>query len=177
MELVRHPDTPMKTARAPAIIFGLLLIAYIGLLAGTVSMLPPRMATHFDASGHPNGWMSRSSAVIFQGVIGLLLPLIFAAAFGLLRFVPLQGISLPNRDFWFGPERRGETCAYLSRQGLWFASLLVVLQGIVWCQVIEANAQTIPQLSSSWFWVTFGIFGAALIIWVLRLFSHFRKAF
>jgi hypothetical protein len=166
----------MKTVRAPAIIFGLLLIAYVILLAGTVSMLPQRIATHFDGGGHPNGWMSRSSAVVFQGVIGLIIPLTFAAAFSLLRFVPPQGISFPNREFWFAPERRGETCSFLSRQGFWFASLLVVLQGIVWYQVIEANAQTIPRLSSSWFWVTFGLFGAALIIWALRLFSHFRKA-
>jgi len=142
----------------------------------TVSLLPQRMATHFDGSGQPNGWMSRSSAVVFQGVIGLILPLIIAVAFFTLKFVPKRGINFPNRDFWFAPERRSETCTYLSRQGLWLASLLVLLSGMVWYQLIESNLKSIPQLSSSGFLVTLGVFGAAMIVWVMRLFSHFRKA-
>jgi len=166
----------MKTLRVPAIVFGLLLIGYIVFLVCTVSLLPQRMATHFDASCHPNGWMSRSSAVVFQGVIGLILPLIIAVAFCALRFVPTRGINFPNRDFWFAPERRSETCAYLSRHGLLLASLLVLLQGVVWYQLIEANAKSIPQLSSSGFLVVLGVFGVAMIAWVMRLFSHFRKA-
>jgi serine/threonine-protein kinase len=147
----------MKTSRIPAIVFALLLIGYVIFLVCTVSLLPQRMATHFDAGGHPNGWMSRSSAVVFQGVIGLILPLVIAAAFCLLRFVPTRGINFPNRDFWFAPERRSETCTYLSRHGLWLASLLVVLQGMVWYQLIEANAKSIPQLSSS---------GSAFLVWL-----------
>ncbi len=166
----------MKTSRIPAIVFGLLLIGYIVFLVCTVSLLPQQMATHFDASGHPNGWMSRSSAVVFQGVIGLILPLIIAVAFCALRFVPTRGINFPNRDFWFAAERRSDTCAYLSRHGLLLASLLVLLQGVVWYQLIEANAKSIPQLSSSGFFVVLGIFAVAMIVWVMRLFSHFRKA-
>jgi hypothetical protein len=166
----------MKTSRIPAIVFALLLTGYVVFLCCTVSLLPQRMATHFDASGHPNGWMSRSSAVVFQGVIGLILPLIIAAAFCTLKFVPTRGINFPHRDFWFAPERRGETCTYLSRQGLWLANLLVALQGMVWYQLIESNAKSIPQLSSSGFLVTLGVFGAVMIVWVMRLFSHFRKA-
>jgi serine/threonine-protein kinase len=166
----------MKTSRIPASIFGLLLIANIVFLVCTISLLPQQMATHFDAGGHSNGWMSRSSAVVFQGIIGLILPLIIAVAFCALRFVPTRGINFPNRDFWFAPERHSETCTYLSRQGLWLANLLVLLQGMVWYQLIESNAKSIPHLSSSGFLVTLGVFGAAMIVWVMRLFSHFRKA-
>lgn len=166
----------MKTSRIPAIVFGLLLIGYVIFLVCTVMLLPERMATHFDASGRPNGWMSRSSAVIFQGIIGLALPLIVAAVFGILKFVPVRAINFPNRDFWFAPERRSETCAYLSRHGLWLASLLVLFQSMIWYQLIESNARSIPHLSSSGFLATLGVFGAALIVWAMRLFSHFRKS-
>lgn len=156
-------------------VFGLLLIGYVIFLTCTVSLLPERMATHFDFGGHANGWMDRSSAVLFQGIVGLILPLIIAAAFFGIRFVPARRINLPRRDFWLGPERRDATCAYLSRQGFWLANLLIVLQGAVWYQLIESNSKSIPQLSSSGFLIAMGIFGIALIGWVVRFFHHFAK--
>jgi uncharacterized membrane protein len=165
----------MKTARLPAIAFVLILIGYGVFLGCTVSLLPQRMATHFNASGQPNGWMNRASAVLLQGVAGLLLPLIVATGFCMVRFVPTRGINVPRRDFWFAPERRDETCVYLARQGLWLASLLVGLQAMVWYQLIESNNERIPHLSSWQFLMTLGIFGAALILWVISLFRHFSK--
>lgn len=166
----------MKSSCFAALIFGLLLLSYFIFLACTVSLLPQQMATHFDASGHPNGWMSRSSAVAFQGVIGVIPPLIISTGFFVVRFAPPEQIRVPGRDFWFAPERRAETCAYLSRQGFWLASMLVLLQALVWYQLIEANAKSIPQLSSLEFLVVLGIFGAAIIVWVLSLFHHFARA-
>lgn len=165
----------MKTSRIPAIVFGLLLIGYIVFLTCTVSLLPQRMATHFDFEGHANGWVDRSSAVIFQGIIGLILPLIIAAGFFTIRFVPSQRINVPRRDFWFAPERRNATCAYLSRQGFWLANLLILVQGMVWYQLIESNSDGVPQLSSSGFLIALGIFGIAIIGWVIKFFRHFAK--
>ena len=164
------------TARIPAIVFILLLTGYVVFLACTIALLPQRMATHFDASGRPNGWMSRSSAVALQGVVGLIVPLIVAAGFFTVRFVPPQRINVPHRDFWFAPERREQTCTYLSRQGFWLASLLVMLQGLVWYQLVESNARNVPQLSSSGFLGLIGVFGVAMIVWVMSLFRHFAKA-
>jgi uncharacterized membrane protein len=166
----------MKTTRIPAIVFSLLLLGYLIFLVCTVALLPQRMATHFDINGQPNGWMTRSSAVMFQGMIGLLLPLIIVGIFFVIRFAPTRLINLPRRDFWLAPERRGETCDYLSRQGFWLASLLVALQGMVWYQLIESNSTSIPHLSSSVFLVTLAVFVAAIIVWVLRLIRHFGKA-
>ncbi|MGA2029373.1 MAG: DUF1648 domain-containing protein [Verrucomicrobiota bacterium] len=168
----------MKMTRIPAIVFALLLIGYVLFLVCTVLLLslPQRMATHFDISGQPNGWMSRSSAVAFQAVSGLILPLIIAALFYTPRFVPPRWINCPRRDFWFAPERRDETCIYLLRQGLWLASLEVGLQSVLWYQLIENNSTSIPHLSSSAFLVTLGVFVAAMIAWIMRLICHFRKA-
>jgi len=166
----------MKKSRTAAFVFGLLLVGYIVFLTCTISLLPERMATHFDASGQANGWMNRSSAVVFQGVVGLILPLIIVGVLYTVRFLPTQLINLPRRDFWLAPERRDETCLYLARQGFWLASLLVLLQGMVWYQLIESNSRSVPQLSSSGFLVTLGVFGVALIFWVIKLFRHFARA-
>jgi hypothetical protein len=166
----------MKTSSIPALFLALVLIGYAVFLASTISLLPQRMATHFDASGQPNGWMGRSSAVVFQGIAGLVLPLIITAVFYTIRFLPPQWINLPRRDFWFSPERREKTCTYLSRQGLWLASLLVGLAAVVWCQLIESNSASIPHLSSSEFLVTIAAFGGAMIVWVITIFRHFANA-
>jgi hypothetical protein len=109
-------------------------------------------------------------------VVGLILPLIIVGVLYTVRFLPTQLINLPRRDFWLAPERRDETCLYLARQGFWLASLLVLLQGMVWYQLIESNSRSVPQLSSSGFLVTLGAFGVALIFWLIRLFRHFARA-
>jgi len=47
--------------------------------------LPARIATHFNAAGQPNGWMSRGNALIFPlGLLTLLL-LLFTAILGRVR--------------------------------------------------------------------------------------------
>jgi uncharacterized membrane protein len=166
----------MKTSRIPALVLALVLIGNVVFLASTVALLPQRMATHFDASGHPNGWMGRSSAVVFQGIVGLVLPLIITVLFCTIRFLPTRWINLPRRDFWFSPERREKTCTYFSRQGLWLASLLVGLQALVWYQLIESNSASIPHLSTSVFLVTIAAFGGAMIVWVITFFRHFANA-
>ncbi|HEY3762321.1 MAG TPA: DUF1648 domain-containing protein [Verrucomicrobiae bacterium] len=165
----------MKTARVPALVFALVLIGYVLFLCCTAPTLPPRMASHFDATGHANGWMNRTPAVILQGAVGLILPLIIAAAFYCIKFASPQSIRLPRRDYWFAPQRRNETCAYLARQGFWLASFMVGLQAMVWDQLLESNRTKVPQLSSEQFLITLGIFGLTMIIWVIRLFGHFSK--
>jgi uncharacterized membrane protein len=176
LESEMAPGEIMKAKRVPAIAFALALIGYMAFLACTISLLPPRMATHFGADGQPNGWTGRSTAVLFQGVIGLVLPLIVMAAFYTIKFVPTRCINVPHRDFWFASERRDDTCSNLSRSGLWLATLLVGFAAAVWYQVIESNTRSLPRLSPSEFWGTLAIFGAAMVYWALTFFRHFTKA-
>lgn len=174
-EFKKVDETAVKTAFVPALVFALLIIGNVVFLGCTVALLPQRMATHFDANGQPNGWMNRFAAVSFQGVVGLSIPLIIAVAFCAVRFVSPEKLKVPHRNFWFATGRQAETCTYLSRQGLWLASLMIALQSMVWYELIESNSAKIPQLSSLKFLTILGAFGLAMIIWVLRLFRHFAK--
>lgn len=65
----------MKTWRIPLIVPGALYLGFVAYLALSAGALPARVATHFDASGRPNGWMSRSSHVAFTLVFGFAVPL------------------------------------------------------------------------------------------------------
>jgi len=165
----------MKSARIPAVIFGFMVVGYLIFLVGTASLLPPRIATHFDANGLPNGWSKRSTAVILQGILGLVSPIIITAICCVFRFIPVEKIIMPRRDYWFGPERRDETCTFLARQGLALGSLLIGLQTLAWYQVVETNTAEVKQLPNTAFTFVLMGYGLVLITWVLRLFRYFAQ--
>ncbi len=77
----------MKTLRTPLLVLGLLYLCFFGYLAASSSQLPERVATHFDGSGQPDGWSSRSDHLRFMLVFGLAFPL-FVPAYGLCHSVP-----------------------------------------------------------------------------------------
>src|SRR3954468_21478203 len=110
----------MKSRPTPALILGLLYLCFLGYLISSAPQLPDRVATHFGAGGEPDGWMSRSSHLLFMGVFGLAFPLFVVGLFFILRFLPDSGLNIPHRDYWLAPERRSETFAYLFRHSLWF---------------------------------------------------------
>jgi uncharacterized membrane protein len=76
----------MAFRRSDAISLGVL-----GLSAGATVLvyeqLPPLMATHFDLSGNPNGWMPRAVGAWFGPVFGLV---IWAVVRFLPRVLPLK---------------------------------------------------------------------------------------
>mgnify|MGYP000982640530 CR=1 FL=1 len=115
----------MKKTRTPTIIFLALCAGFLLYLFSSASQLPQCVASHFNAAGEANGWMSRSAYVIFTSVFGLCLPLFIIGVFFTIRFMPVSIISLPNRDYWLAPERRVETNAYFMRQALWLACIIL----------------------------------------------------
>jgi hypothetical protein len=56
--------------------------------------LPTRMATHFGASGQPNGWMTRDTALIFSVVVIVILLVAFTWALTRVRKPDLLAWSL-----------------------------------------------------------------------------------
>jgi Domain of unknown function (DUF1648) len=49
------------------------------------NQLPARLATHFDVAGHPNGWMTRQTAMIFPLGMTLFLLIVFTAVLSRVR--------------------------------------------------------------------------------------------
>jgi uncharacterized membrane protein len=68
--------------------------------------LPERVATHFDARGQPDDWMSRDAHAAFQAGLALFVAGVFA---GLARFIdrlPARFANVPHREYWLAPARR-----------------------------------------------------------------------
>lgn len=146
----------------------------IGLQAAYWPHMPERVATHFGPSGQPDGWMSRTWAVVFQAALQIGLPALFAAiAWALPRF-PDSMINVPHREFWLAPERRAATLHRMSQMLLHIALATSIFIPIIGHLVYDANRRggplsTGPFLAALIVFVgiVFGIAGYS--IWTLRL--------
>jgi hypothetical protein len=117
---------PLVCAIAPQLLWFLMRPSLAALLLADVvavwhafelsQTLPGVVASHFDAFGHPNGWMSRASLVaIYLALVGLM-TLTFVVGG---RRIASQAdgrakLRLPNREHWLAPEQRTATLAWLS---------------------------------------------------------------
>ena len=165
----------MKTSRGPALVLGLLYLCFLGYLAMSSGQLPDRVATHFDGSGQPNGWMSRSSHFWFILVLGLAFPLIVAVILFFARFLPDSLINIPRRNYWLSAERRADTFAYLFRQSLSFACIGVCFVTAIQFLIVRANLHPPAHLSTPLLFGVTGGFLLALAIRVVAMIRHFRR--
>ena len=101
--------------------------------------LPLRVATHFDAAGRPNGWMSRDANLGFQAGLALFLGALFGGIGALTRRLPDSMINLPHRDYWLAPERRAATLAWVGSMAHALGIVVVGFFIFVFQQVYAAN--------------------------------------
>jgi ABC-type Fe3+ transport system permease subunit len=164
----------MKTRLTPLLVLGLLYLCFFGCLASSSSHLPERVAAHFDGSGRPNGWMSRTAHLRFMAVFGLAFPLFVPAIVYASRFLPDQLYNLPHRDYWLAPARRTDTMAYLFRHSLWFAPMALCFALGIHFSIIHANSLARTHLSTVSVLALAGCFLAGTVIWGVSLIRHFN---
>ena len=135
--------------------------------------LPDRVASHFSASGVPDGFSSKqsfltTSCILFGSVF------VFAGGLGwLLRFVPSSMINLPNRGYWLAPERRAATIGVLSRFLLWYGAATQLFLVSVLALVVEYNVDHVSTWSMGIFWVFLGgylAYSLGSLVWLFRRF-------
>lgn len=135
--------------------------------------LPETVASHFNAFGEADGWMSRQSYLIFQLIL-LAFISFFSFIFPLLiRKMPSSLINIPNKDYWLAPERKTETHSILSRRFEWFGIGLCGLMISINQLVIQANLSNRNLSPVGWYVI--GIFLLFVIIWSVKLCRSFHK--
>ncbi len=164
----------MKRLLLPTLVLGVLYFCFFGCLWSSETRLPARVATHFNASGQPNGWMSRDSHILFMAVFGLAFPLFVPAICYSSRFFPDRLFNLPHRDYWLAPGRRQQTMTYLFRQSLWFACLALAFVIGICFSTLQANIPAAAHLSAL---SVAGVAGPLLLgtaVWAVSLIRHFN---
>lgn len=162
----------MKSIRTPAIVLVLLYLGFVGYLVFSASQLPDRVASHFNARGRPDDWMSRADYLRFMAIFGFVFPAFIVGITSLFRLFP-QGLNLPHRDYWLAPERRTDTYAYLHRVGLWFACLCLCFVIGLHFLTIQANQAPNAHLSNSRIFGLAGGLIAGQTMIVLSMVLHF----
>jgi uncharacterized membrane protein len=165
----------MSEPRLPKTLFLVILAAALAQCIHDYPLLPDRLASHFSASGMPNGWMTKTQFFVTYGIV--LLPALYIE-FRLPRRIaktPAARLNLPNKEYWLAPERRAETFAYFEKFFAWFGCALLLLEVFAMGLAIRANLETPPHMPTGPILAAIISFVAYSIIAVIVVYRRFAK--
>jgi len=155
----------MSARHVPILLLVALLLWMGAELALVWPSLPPRIATHFNAAGHPNGWSTPGQLVLSMASLFAIFGALFVAA-GWLEWLPDALVNIPNKDYWFAPERRAASFAAVRDWLRW--GLLAPLAFLVFdlTATLDANLGPRPHLQMNVWWLGGMLaFTAVMIAW------------
>lgn len=165
----------MTRFRLSLLVLAILMVAFGASLIASIPMLPNRVATHFNAAGAPDGWMSRSQHLVFMAALGFGLPLFIMGMCWTARYLPMSAINIPHRDYWLAADRRDETVNYMFHQSIWLACLETgFMTGLHWA-VVFSNLRQPVDLPLAWILSLTGVFLVGLAAWIVSLYRRFRR--
>ncbi len=165
----------MKLNRTPMTV--LLLLAAVAAIQMThyYPLLPERLAVHFGASGEANGWSSKGEFMVLFGAMEAFFVLFGLAFAFMLDRIPLALINIPNKHYWFSPERQEESRAFLRDQILWIeTATLAFLVALAQLLFRENLGSALPRLPGS-FWYVMIAFVAAVLWFSVRIIRRFSR--
>jgi uncharacterized membrane protein len=162
----------MNTIRFPLTVLAALFVLMIAECAYFSPLLPETVASHFDASGVANGWMKKTT---FIAIIGFVTLMAVGSTASIAFLLPhMHGsMNIPNKTYWFAPERVNETMALIGSSMMWIActvlGLLIVLNYYVCRLNVDAErVLALPMLP------TLAVFLAVTGIIIVRMILKFR---
>lgn len=156
----------------------LILFIVLAVLIGEVyyyyPLLPQKMATHFDASGKPNGWSDKSTFfLLWLGILAGVLGILGVISIWLDK-MPVALFNLPNKEYWFAEERRAGTFGlirkYMNLINLSTAIFLLLMLHLT----ILANLKPKPALGSE-FWLIFIVYFIGVVGLSLYILMYFSR--
>lgn len=158
---------PWRTLQIVSAAAGILLTVALAFFS------PDLVAIHFNAAGVPDGWASKWMNALFFSGLFLFLNLVYGGLPALIRKIPVSLINVPNREYWFAPERKESAFKIVA---LFLAELAVFtnlfLAGI---QIILFYANKTGRAASPL--AFYGLMGAMfvfIVFWIIHLIRAFR---
>jgi uncharacterized membrane protein len=136
-------------------------------------LVPDRVASHFDASGRPNGWSPRGVFFGFYVLTVVITLCIFEVSPHLLKRVPSSWISLPKREFWLSPERRERTLELIGSQMHMFGIATIMFMACTFQLAIQANLPDGRGFNVALMWTLLGVYVLVTIVWTARFIYGF----
>jgi len=165
----------MRLNRTPMTV--LLLLAAVAAIQMThyYPLLPERLAVHFGAAGEANGWSSKGEFIVLFGAMEAFIVL-FGWAFAiLLDRIPMALLNIPNKDYWFSPERQEESWEFLRNQILWMETATLGFLVALAQLIFKENLGSAPPRLPDSFWYVLVAFVAVVLWFSARIIMRFRR--
>jgi uncharacterized membrane protein len=174
MDEVNFAPTPLKLRIAVAAFMFLFLVVYSFYY---YPVLPETMATHFNGSGNPDGWSSKSLGA-FIGLSGQVICLICWLPIVLMMNDP----KMINSKYSNLKNITIEQFQVISRQLIIFMDFFIYPILIMFFMLQHSTNMVAIKSSSSigsWIWLFLGYFGVwtvVLVIWSIKISIETRKS-
>lgn len=136
--------------------------------------LPAAVAVHFDAQGHPNGWVNPTSYLVILTVVGVVIPLGVVALVSFLGYQSPGLLNLPHRGERLAPVNRAEAARRIQAYIWWLPVLMLALALALDVQIVTANRKSPPRLATLSFLILLGAFLGGLGFWIVGWFKVLR---
>ena len=137
-------------------------------------LMPPIVASHFNAAGAPNGWSAKSSIFILYWIVIGVAVLVAQAIPVLTGALPPSMVNLPKKDYWMTDENWPRAKAMLKTYSKWFGAILLFFLLIVFELVFRINLTHDPVLGN-YFWMVLVLFFVLVIGWSIRFVTRFLQ--
>lgn len=137
--------------------------------------LPDEVASHFNAVGQADGWMSKTAFVAVTLLIQIGLAAMMLGFGWLIKVLPTSMINIPNREYWLADERREQTLGESESLMAWIAAGTAVFMMVIFYLTFDANVGEKKGLNSSASWSCAIVYMVGLLVFcVMRLKKYFR---
>ena len=165
----------MKFSRFPLYVWLGALPFFVANIWLAARALPERIATHFNAAGQADGWMSRDAHIFSFLALGLGMSAFITGLCFAIRWFPAAKLNVPNRAFWQKPANRPVALAFLFHHSFWLGTLSLAFMVAVNRFIVLANESAGTTLATRGLQITSGVFIAGIIIWCFVLVRFFQK--
>lgn len=167
----------MTNLKISSIGVAVLLIMHFGLIAYFYPILPESVPMRFGSSGKATTFSSKESMVISDlAIVGVLI-VIFGVVGTLLKSKKAIYINVPNREYWFAPERREQSSNELLSLLLWILCSVMLLMLLIFYSTAESALSGNNKLGAPFYigFAFFMLFDMFIVIYLIVRFSTIPK--
>jgi hypothetical protein len=165
----------MQPSRFPLFVWLGALPFFVAHIWLTARNLPPQIATHFNAAGQADGWMSRDTHIISFIALGLgMSAFIVGLSYG-IRWFPKARLSIPNQAYWQKPANRPAALNHIFYRSFWLGTLALTYLATVNHFVVAANQPDAAPLAARVLQIATVGFITGIIVWIFLLVRFFQK--
>jgi len=150
-----------------------LLLAHLGIIFYFYPILPESVPSHFGSNGEATSFSSKEMMIgSHLAVIGVLL-VIFGIVGALLKNGKASYINVPNREYWFAPERKAQSSNDVLSLLLWILCSVLALMLLVFYSTAESAILETNKLGAAFYigLAFFLLFDMFVVIYLIVRFS------